>query len=250
MKKEYKPILSTFERMADAYSRSSGMEEVNRRSLAPIPKEWEGRILDVGAGAGAFIEKYVDPAKHEIYTVDFSMGMIRQTAARLGEMVGSCVFPTRALAQALPFPRDAFDAALCVNTLHNMPSREDIRLAVSEMARVIRPRGALLLEFRNSENPARKRISEMYDTPELPQKSFTFEEVSKMLGQIGLETVSRIPIWGDYVPSGPWEDAIERLKTPFRKMPPERAPRFAAIAIKPPGFRSSLLDAFNNDAAE
>lgn len=248
MKPEYRPIIDTFDRLASVYARRLGMEEVNRRALAPVVRGWEGRILDVGAGAGAFIEKYLDPARHEVAAIDFSENMLNEARARLGDEAGRSVFLARALAQALPFPRDCFDAALSVNTLHNMPNWTDVRQALAEMARVVRPRGAILAEFRNWNNPNRRRIAELHDKEDLPQKAFTFEEIKGAFESMGFEVEQHIPIWGEHVSDGAFAEAYERLRGVFKKMQDEHAPRFAVVARKRPGFRTVLLDAIDKQA--
>jgi ubiquinone/menaquinone biosynthesis C-methylase UbiE len=250
MKPEYEPILKTFEMLASVYARRQGMEEVNRRVLAPVVREWRGRILDVGAGAGALIEKYLDPSRHEVVTIDFASNMLAETRARLGGEVGSSVFLVRALAQALPFACDSFDAALAVNTLHNMPDWPDIRQAFVEMARVVRPGGIILAEFRNWNNPQRRAISRLHDTSDLPQKSFTFEKIEQALGEIGFEVERRIPIWGEHPSAGPFMETYERMKAAFGKPPADMAPRFAVVARKGSGFRAALRNALGYPVVE
>lgn len=250
MKKDYLPIHTTFERLASSYGLSSGMEEVNRGRLAPIVSEWEGRLLDVGAGTGAFISKYLDPAKHEVHVVDFSVNMLKETEKRLGPEIGRSVFPVNSIAQALPFQRDSFDAAVSVNTLHNMPSMEDVRQALAEMARVLRPRGVILVEFRNWNNQQRRRVCELYDTVDLPQKAYTVEAIGKELEQLGFEIKKWIGLWGDHLPENVVDEAIERVKMSFDRRKVTRAPRFAVLAEKSPGFRTILKDASGNAAAE
>jgi ubiquinone/menaquinone biosynthesis C-methylase UbiE len=250
MKKEYRPIHETFERLASSYSRSTGMEEVNRQELAPIMREWEGRLLDVGAGTGALIAKYLEPGRHEVTAIDFSWNMLEETRERMEDVVGRSLFLIHALAQALPFKRDSFDAVVSVNTLHNMPGWEDVRQALAEMARVVRPRGAVLAEFRNWDNPQRRRVCELHDNPELPQKAYTYEQVEKTFTEMGFLIERRIPLWGDYVPEGPLNEVFVRLKKTFVKMPDSLSPRFAILARKGPGFRSVLRDALGFPVVE
>ena len=242
LKQSYTPIIGTFDRLAAYYGERGGMEEVNRRQLAPVIKEWEGRILDVGCGAGALIEKYINPGCHEVYTVDFSFNMICETCRRLGDRVGHSLFPVMSLAQALPFPRDCFDAVLAVNTLHNMPNKKDILLALAEMSRVLRPRGALLAEFRNIRDPERRRVTHHYDTPELPQKAFEVKDMTGSIRDLGFQVETVIPLVGDDEHSM-GRRVIEEIGKRIFNTTPERAPRFAVLARKSPGFQSLLMDA-------
>ncbi|HOO56047.1 MAG TPA: class I SAM-dependent methyltransferase [bacterium] len=250
MKPSYKPILATFERLADSYGFRQGMEEVNRCLLAPLVSEWEGRILDVGAGTGTLIGKYLNPGKNEVYTVDFSWNMLKELEKNLGHEFGRSLFPVRSIAQSLPFARDSFDAALSVNTLHNMPSWKDICESMYEMARVLRPRGTLLLEFRNWDNPHRRRICEMYDLEDLPQKAFTIERVENQLRSMGFDVLKVMPLWGEYVPSNSFNNLLERMSRSMKRMPKNRAPRFAVLAEKGPAFKTLLRDAMGHPVFE
>ena len=242
MKSEYLPILTTFERLAESYGDCGGMEEVNRRLLAPLVREWEGRILDVGCGAGNLIEKYVDPSRREVFTVDFSWNMISEAGKRLGGYKGRGLYFVRGLAQALPFRRDSFDAALSVNTLHNMPSAGDVRQAVAEMARVVRPRGLLMVEFRNAEHPERRRISETHDVAELPQKVFSLGDVRGFLEDAGFSVEQAVPLSGERCGDGFFRGSLDRIMKKIMKESPEMTPRFAVLARKGPGFRTVAID--------
>jgi SAM-dependent methyltransferase len=54
---------------------------------------------------------------------------------------------------ALPFAADSFDLALTVATLHHLETPERVAATVSEMARVIRPGGFVVLWDHNPANP-------------------------------------------------------------------------------------------------
>ncbi len=240
MKPNYKPIVETFDRLASGYAFRGGMEEVNRMTLAPVVAGWKGRILDIGCGAGTLIEKYIRPDMQEVYTVDFSIGMIHETKMRLQTYAGRNLFIVNSVAQSLPFARDSFDAALSVNTLHNMPDWPDIHQALAEMVRVLRPRGKLLVEFRNSNNPYRRRLSIKYDKPSLPQKAFTYSEIAVALEKLGFIIEEGIPLAGETVHANFIGKTLERLRN-MKTMTVQNAPRFAILATKGPGFRSFLI---------
>ena len=98
-----------------------------------------GHTLEVAIGTGLNLPFY--PAEVELTGTDLSPGMlgIAQTRARqLGRMVDL----READAQALPFPDACFDTVVCTFSLCAIP---DERRAVSEMTRVLRPGGLLLL---------------------------------------------------------------------------------------------------------
>lgn len=223
----HRPIVETFDRLASRYGGPVGLEEVNRIRLAPLVREQQGLILDVGCGAGTFIEKYLDPRRHTVVSVDFSSEMLAITRTRLRRRIGQCVHLVKAMAQDLPFADAAFHACVCVNTLHNMPCWDDVAAAVSELARVLRPGGALLIEFRNSRNPGRRKISNLYDHTHLPQKSFKAEEMAGLLQSGGLAVEQRIALYGENPHRAGFTD------TAMSNLVGARAPRLAMIAWKP-----------------
>ena len=68
-------------------------------------------VLDVGAGTGSY-----EPADRRVVAVEPSPEMIRQRPAGAAPVV-------RGVAEALPFPDGAFDAALALLTVHHWPAR-------------------------------------------------------------------------------------------------------------------------------
>jgi ubiquinone/menaquinone biosynthesis C-methylase UbiE len=98
-----------------------------------------GHTLEVAIGTGLNLPFY--PPGVELTGTDLSPGMlgVAQTRAR---QLGRTVDLREADAQALPFPNACFDTVVCTFSLCAIP---DERRAVSEMTRVLRPGGLLLL---------------------------------------------------------------------------------------------------------
>jgi ubiquinone/menaquinone biosynthesis C-methylase UbiE len=98
-----------------------------------------GHTLEVAIGTGLNLPFY--PAGVELAGIDFSPAMlgVAQTRAR---QLGLTVDLRQADAQALPFPDASFDTVVCTFALCAIP---DEPRAVSEMSRVLRPGGLLLL---------------------------------------------------------------------------------------------------------
>ena len=87
-----------------------------RHALGPAT-----RVVNVGAGAGAY-----EPADRPVVAVEPSRRMIEQRPAGAAAAI-------QASAEALPFERGTFDAALAVLTLHHW---SDWRRGLDEMRRV------------------------------------------------------------------------------------------------------------------
>jgi ubiquinone/menaquinone biosynthesis C-methylase UbiE len=98
-----------------------------------------GEVLEVAVGTGRNLALYPDGVR--LTAIDWSPGMLgvaRERAATLGREVDLRTGD----AQALDFPDASFDTVLCALALCAIP---DDRRAVTEMARVLRPGGRLLL---------------------------------------------------------------------------------------------------------
>lgn len=228
MDEAYRPIQKTFEKMSGRYGSSWGMEEANRRTLAPLVSSAPGRVLDVGCGTGTMIEKYLRPGSHEVVTIDFSENMLRAAADRL-KGAGQALKFAQGFALALPFRNESFDLVVSVNTLHNLPSKGDVEAALAEIARVLRGGGKAVVEFRNRLNLRRRQVATVFDMPSLPQRAFSLIEMRKMLQAAGLRVERVVPVFSASVPGGRLNPALEGL---FRLLLPWYAPCFGIIAVK------------------
>jgi ubiquinone/menaquinone biosynthesis C-methylase UbiE len=106
-----------------------------------------GRVLDVGSGPGIMVPDLVERGC-EVWAVDAAPEMIRQCRVRFGHWpqvhcaVGS--------ATALSFPQGTFDAVLCMGVIDRI---REYDLAITELLRVLKPGGLLLLAFPNVLSP-------------------------------------------------------------------------------------------------
>lgn len=100
-----------------------------------------GRVLDVGTGSGRFVRFLAETlaSYEEIIGVDSSAEAL--AAARAGVVLPGVSF-VRADAAALPFPDGMFHTVASSNSLHHLA---DISQALSEMLRVLRSGGRLIL---------------------------------------------------------------------------------------------------------
>ncbi|OIJ32405.1 bifunctional 2-polyprenyl-6-hydroxyphenol methylase/3-demethylubiquinol 3-O-methyltransferase UbiG [Microbacterium sp. LCT-H2] len=93
----------------------------------------EGRVIDVGGGAGVHARSLLDRG-HRVTLVDPVRGHVRSAAERgVDARVGD--------ARSLPFAADSFDAALLLGPLYHLADRADRLQALGEAARVVRSGG-------------------------------------------------------------------------------------------------------------
>jgi SAM-dependent methyltransferase len=99
-------------------------------------------ILDVPVGTAYFTTRISDRHEGVVVGADYAWGMVVQ-ASRAGRRTGaSNLAPVQANIHHLPFANNSFAAVLCTNGLQVIPG---LRGAVRELARVLAPRGVLLV---------------------------------------------------------------------------------------------------------
>jgi len=122
-------------RQALQAERSAELETRVRRLLGPLAGD--ERALDAGCGAGA-LAYALAPLVGEVVGIDPSSQYV---AAAREHAPDGCLF-LEGDASALPFPYGDFDLVGCVRVLHHVRRPE---LVVSELARVTRPGGRILI---------------------------------------------------------------------------------------------------------
>lgn len=128
-----------------------------RKAVAPHPGE---RILDLAAGTGASAASLAKGGA-EVVACDLSEGMIEVGRERHPELEF-----VHGNAMDLDFEDGSFDAVTISWGLRNIP---DPALALREMARVVRPRGRLvILEFSTPPSRAFRSLYNVYQKTVMP----------------------------------------------------------------------------------
>jgi SAM-dependent methyltransferase len=104
-----------------------------------IPRDGSLRILEAGCGTGLVMERIRGRGCTDLFGIDLSAGMLA-AAHRSGNSVA------QASVTALPFADASFDVAYSFKVLAHVP---DIRAAIAEMARVVKPGGTVVVELYN-----------------------------------------------------------------------------------------------------
>lgn len=132
-----------FERWGAAYDRSLFQPALFRpvhRAVLGILSPAEGeRILEVGCGTGTLALQIAEATAAQTIGADPAVAMVRAAA---GKSPDAGVHFTAALAEALPFGDDAFDAATTSISVHHWSSA---RAGLAEMGRVVRPGGRVVI---------------------------------------------------------------------------------------------------------
>lgn len=120
-------------------------------SAAGAPLE-QARLLDAGCGTGAYSQALLPHVAH-INAVDLNGGMLAAARAKLAAeaAAGRIAFHEGGI-DALPFADETFDAAMINQVLHHLEDGSDETwplhsAVIAEMARVLRPGGALVINM-------------------------------------------------------------------------------------------------------
>ncbi|MBD3374200.1 methyltransferase domain-containing protein [candidate division KSB1 bacterium] len=105
----------------------------------------EVRILDLGC-AGGRNTVFLAREGFDVWAVDFSQAMVKETRKRLFEMMGERV-ATRVVEGRMEnlswIPDKFFDIILALGLYHNAQSEEQLRVALKESSRILKPHGWL-----------------------------------------------------------------------------------------------------------
>ncbi len=117
------------------------------------------RILDAGCGTG-FAVRHLARADRFVTGLDLSVASLRRLAA---ERLPNVTLVPGSVTQ-LPFADGAFDAVLCANVLQQLREPGDVARSISELGRVVRIGGRVVVSVHHYSAPKRRRG----DPPEGP----------------------------------------------------------------------------------
>lgn len=156
---------------------NAGMRDVAGHLLARTGLEDEGRLLDVGCGSGQTIAWFTThrPGWSGVGFDVAAEGL--RAATVLGETV------VRASALDIPFAADTFDLALSFDVLQHLPlTGGDVR-ALTEIRRVLRPGGHLLVRTNAQAFPVTP------DDPEYNFHKYGADELRQKLVEVDFDVI-------------------------------------------------------------
>jgi SAM-dependent methyltransferase len=101
------------------------------------------RVLEIGCGAGGFAARMAGDGARLVVGQDLSPGAVKRAKACFQR--DNLIFEVGDI-QEIPYPAGHFDVVVSCETIEHVP---DPQRAVFELARVLRPRGTLLLTAPN-----------------------------------------------------------------------------------------------------
>jgi SAM-dependent methyltransferase len=142
------------------------------------PEILQGRILDAGCGTGGFIQWY-----KEKYDPEFMAGVEISDEGIARCRIRGLPNIQQGSVEDIPFPDASFDLVVSLNVLNHYEVGSDI-LALSEMKRVLRPRGFLLLNL-----PAHHSLRGRQDLAVGDVRRYSAPEIEEKLLEAELDPV-------------------------------------------------------------
>jgi ubiquinone/menaquinone biosynthesis C-methylase UbiE len=138
---------------ATAYERNtnSGYSfRIRKQRVLELFDQPGGAVLDAGCGPGVLVDELVRGAKCEFWGVDASRQMVSRATERYAGWPRVHFAVGRV--EDLDFPSESFDAVLSMGVLEYLA---DTVSAVTEMYRVLKPGGTLIVTLPNAQSPFR-----------------------------------------------------------------------------------------------
>ena len=179
-------------------SRGPLSDLVRNAAVTALLEYTSDTCLEVGVGEGLLADAVKEKgAFRSFFGVDISTGNLFLARKRLsGDRFyhGVC-----ALAHRLPFKPGAIDRVVCVNTLYNQHTWEQVKDIILELGLVTNDDGSFLFDIRNARDPLITmvyRVSRIIDpsTRRLQIHAYPYRRVRKMLEENGYVVTRRIPV--------------------------------------------------------
>jgi ubiquinone/menaquinone biosynthesis C-methylase UbiE len=185
------------------YSSGAWPAMVRRETLKLLTHKESGELLDAGCGEGLFTIALAKALpQFKIIGADCSNDRLDQSRIKVKkDNITNIDFINYDITQPKDDCIEKFDYAVCINTLFNFKSLSDVRQALINITKNIKPGGSLIFDFRNSANilvNIKYAIAPLYDKTIAAQnislKTYSLSEIKKIIDLTGLKTINIKPL--------------------------------------------------------
>jgi SAM-dependent methyltransferase len=153
---------------------------VNATALDLLAPQAHEHVLEIGFGPGRTLQRIAQRAA-QVTGIDVSDTMLAAARRRNARAIrDGRVELLRGNGITLPLPERTIDAALAVHTVYFWPDPER---TLTEVARVLRPGGRVVLAFRDANLPAPRRFDRRI------YRLYRAEDVARMLTRLGFADI-------------------------------------------------------------
>lgn len=190
MQSQYDLVNQQFGPVASAYATSSTHSDATALAdlVAILELDGSEEVLDIATGAGNLALAVAVHASR-VVALDITPAMLAQTADRARKLGLMNLEVIEAPAENLPFPNASFDVIMVRTAPHHFA---DIAASVSEMSRVVRPTGkVLIVDTTAPEDDALdaelNKLEKLRDPSHV--RNYRPSEWREMLSKVGLEVI-------------------------------------------------------------
>lgn len=139
---ELQAVERSYARWAPIYDRTFGaVTNAGRHRATALLSEMGGSVLEIGVGTGLALRHYGPKVK--VTGVDYSAEMLEKAQAKVdAENLANVAALYRMDARELAFPDNSFDHVAAMHVISVVPDPEKV---MSEIARVVRPGGSVVI---------------------------------------------------------------------------------------------------------
>ncbi|GGF71435.1 SAM-dependent methyltransferase [Paracoccus acridae] len=139
---ELQAVERSYARWAPIYDRTFGaVTNAGRHRATALLSEMGGSVLEIGVGTGLALRHYGPKVK--VTGVDYSAEMLEKARAKVdAENLANVAALYRMDARELAFPDNSFDHVAAMHVISVVPDPEKV---MSEIARVVRPGGSVVI---------------------------------------------------------------------------------------------------------
>ena len=160
-----------------------------KRSIQALELLRPDNLIDIGCGPGGFLARMrKELPQIRLFALDLSEGMVNEVRERFGGSVEATVGD----AENMPLASCTFEAVTVNMSIHHYPHPEK---ALGEMARILKPGGALLLNDMDCAAPIRAFANWIF--PKLPGgdvKMYNRVEIEEMMSSAGFRRIRYMKI--------------------------------------------------------
>jgi len=204
-----------FDDIADDYDASIPahvMEHLTERRVALARSLLSsGKVLDVGCGTGRFLQAL--PGSYERVGVDVSAEMLNLARAKGLDVI-------EAGGESLPFEDNSFDLVATFAVLHHLIDPARVESTLREMARVVRPGGAVIVWDHNPLNPYWRLLMARLPQDQGDERLVPARLIVDTLKREGMREISlrRMTFTPDFTPVGALP-AVARTERVLERIP-------------------------------
>jgi malonyl-CoA O-methyltransferase len=127
-------IEKEMDKQCDTFSNSIEVGDSRMLTILNTFKDKDIKVLDVGCGKGRYAKHLIEKGV-KVYGIDISSKLLEACDERVTKSKGS--------ATRIPYPKDTFEGAYCIEVLEHSPCLMDN--AIKEIYRILKPGGKLII---------------------------------------------------------------------------------------------------------